>query len=121
MAIKTCHIAWVKREMGLTRGPAWNRLGQGPKVPPPPQHIRQAIRSFIEKVMRTEGRVPTYREIQQGVEKLFREKSPKQSDPFLSVEQWAVETGIRDLAEEPDAYAWEREKCVEMVDEDAGL
>jgi len=70
--------------------------------------------------MKTEGRVPTYREIQQGVEKLLREKSPKQSDPFLSVEQCAVETGIRDLAGEHNAYAWEREKCVGIVDEDGG-
>jgi len=56
--------------------------------------------------MKTEGRVPTYREIQQGVEKLLRKKSSKQNDPFLSVEQWAVETGIRDLAGEHDACAW---------------
>jgi hypothetical protein len=70
--------------------------------------------------MKTEGRVPAYREIQQGVEKLLRKKSPKQSDPFLSVEQCAVETGIGDLAGEHDAYALGVRNALEMVDEDRG-
>ena len=37
-----CHIAEVKRELGLTRGPAPNR-GMGKGAPPCPPWARQAI------------------------------------------------------------------------------
>ena len=43
VTVKTCWIAEVKREMGLTRGPAPNR-GQGEGAPPCPQHYKDAIR-----------------------------------------------------------------------------
>lgn len=101
-SIKTCWIAWVKREMGLTRGRAPNNLGN--LVPPPPPPVRQAIREFIEEFRVKEGRIPTYREIQKGV--FLRLKCPSpEADPFFRADEWALETGAADLAQEHDRYA----------------
>ena len=46
ISVKTCWIAEVKREMGLTRGPAPNR-GQGTGAPPCPKDYRVAIKRCI--------------------------------------------------------------------------
>ena len=48
ISVKTCWIAEVKREMGLTRGPAPNR-GQGAGAPPCPPHYKEAIRRCIRE------------------------------------------------------------------------
>ena len=100
-SIKTCWIAWVKRELGLTRGRAPNNLGN--IVPPPPPAVRQAIRDFIEEFRAQQGRVPTYKEIQRGAFLKLKFPSPE-TDPFLQVENWALETGIPDLAREHHRY-----------------
>ena len=44
--VKTCWIAEVKCELGMTRGPAHNR-GQGIGAPPCPARYREAIRACI--------------------------------------------------------------------------
>jgi len=100
-SIRTCWIARVKRELGLSRGQAANNLGD--VVPPPPPHIYGAIREFIEEFRSREGRVPTYREIQRGA--FLKLKSPSgETDPFLHVDDWAMETGMPDLASEHHRY-----------------
>ena len=45
--VKTCWIAEVKRELGLTDRAAWNR-GQGAGAPPCPPRFKEAIRHCIE-------------------------------------------------------------------------
>ena len=44
--VKTCWIAEVKREMGLTTRTAWNR-GQGAGAPPCPPQYKEAIRNCL--------------------------------------------------------------------------
>ena len=100
-SIKTCWIAWVKRELGLTRGRAPNNLGD--VVPPPPPSVHQAIKEFIEEFRAKEGRIPTYKEIQKGAFGKLKSPSPE-TDPFFHVENWALETGIPDLAQEHHRY-----------------
>ena len=41
--VRTCWIAEVKRELGLTKRVAWNR-GQGRRASPCPEHYKEAIR-----------------------------------------------------------------------------
>lgn len=101
-SIKTCWIARVKRELGLTRGRAPNNLGDA--VPPPPPPVRQAIKEFIEEFRAREGRVPTYKEIQKGAFLKLKSPSPE-TDPFVYAEDWALETGMPDLAREHHRYA----------------
>ena len=100
-SIRTCWIALVKRELGLTRGRAPNNLGN--LVPPPPLSVRKAIKDFIEEFRAKEGRVPTYKEIQKGAFLRLKLPSPE-TDPFFQVENWALETGIPDLAQEHHRY-----------------
>ena len=45
--VKTCWVAEVKRELGLTTKAAWNR-GQGAGAPPCPARYKEAIRQCIE-------------------------------------------------------------------------
>ena len=45
--VKTCWIAEVKRELGLTTKAAWNR-GQGAGAAPCPARYKEAIRHCIE-------------------------------------------------------------------------
>lgn len=45
-SVKTCWIAEVKRELGLTRGAAPNH-GRGVGAPPCPERCRKAIREAI--------------------------------------------------------------------------
>ena len=47
-SVKTCWIAEVKRELGLTRHRAPN-AGQGRGAPPCPPRYRDAIRRFISQ------------------------------------------------------------------------
>lgn len=47
---KTCWIANLLEERGLTRGPAWNRQGDEPLHPCPPEH-----RANLLAVMRDLG------------------------------------------------------------------
>ena len=44
--IKTCWIADVKRELGLTTRTAWNH-GRGKGAPPCPERYKEAIRSCL--------------------------------------------------------------------------
>ncbi|MCY4060315.1 MAG: hypothetical protein OXG44_20230 [Gammaproteobacteria bacterium] len=44
--VRSCWIAEVKRETGLTRGHAWNR-GRGRGAPICPPWAREAIRRFL--------------------------------------------------------------------------
>ena len=44
--VKTCWIAEVKRELGLTAKAAWNR-GQGKGAPPCPERYKEAIRRCL--------------------------------------------------------------------------
>ena len=44
--VRTCWIAEVKRELGMTRGPAPNR-GQGTGAPPCPTRFKDAIRHCV--------------------------------------------------------------------------
>jgi len=44
----TCWIAEVKRQHGLTRGPAWN-TGKGKGSPPCPAHIFKAIEDVLRE------------------------------------------------------------------------
>ena len=44
--VKTCWIAEVKRELGLTARVAWNR-GQGTGTPPSPPRYKEAIRHCL--------------------------------------------------------------------------
>jgi len=100
-SIRTCWIAWVKRELGLTRGRAPNNLGN--LVQPPPPSVQRAIRDFIEEFRAKEGRIPTYKEVQKGVLPMLKIPSPE-ADPFFQVKDWAVKTGIPDLAQEHHRY-----------------
>ena len=45
--VKTCWIAEVKREMGLTSRKAWN-AGMGYGAPPCPPHYKDVIRACIK-------------------------------------------------------------------------
>ena len=49
--VRTCWVAEVKRELGLTTRVAWNR-GQGRGAPPCPEPDKEAIRHCL-KVLRT--------------------------------------------------------------------
>ena len=51
-SVKTCWIAEVKRELGLTGRSAHN-AGQGRGAPPCPPRYRDAIRWFISEAQRT--------------------------------------------------------------------
>lgn len=44
--VKTCWIAEVKRELGLTARPAWNR-GLGAGAPPCPSRYKETIRHCL--------------------------------------------------------------------------
>jgi len=46
-SIRTCWIAEVKREKGLTRGHAHN-YGKGKGAPPCPKHIKKVLREIIK-------------------------------------------------------------------------
>ena len=46
--VKTCWIAEVKREMGLTSRKAWN-TGMGDGAPPCPLRYKDAIRACIQR------------------------------------------------------------------------
>ena len=46
--VKTCWVAEVKRELGLTTRVAWNR-GQGAGAPPCPARYKKAIRQCIDQ------------------------------------------------------------------------
>jgi len=46
-SIKTCWIAEVKREKGLTTRRAWN-AGMGKGAPPCPPHIKTVLRNIIK-------------------------------------------------------------------------
>lgn len=72
--VKTCEIAEVKREMGLTRGPAPNRLTSQPKIKARPE-VKPLIRQVIEEAVRERGRVPTYRQVQEAVLRKLSRKS----------------------------------------------
>lgn len=47
--------------------------------------------------------MPTYKEIQKGAFLKLKSPSPE-TDPFVHVEDWALETGISDLAREHHRY-----------------
>ena len=47
-SVKTCWIAEIKREFGLTRGPAPNR-GKGRGAPPCPPRYRTVLRSVLRE------------------------------------------------------------------------
>ena len=52
---------------------------------------------MICSAMKKEKKIPKYREVQKkGTSKL----EPPKPDPFLNVDKWAVDTGIRELSEE---------------------
>lgn len=72
--VKTCEIAEVKREMGLTRGPAPNRLSSQPKVKARPE-VKPLIREAITEAIRQRGRVPTYREVGEAVSRQLSRRS----------------------------------------------
>ena len=46
LTVKTCWIAEIKRELGLTTRVAWNR-GQGVGSPPSPPRSKEAIRHCL--------------------------------------------------------------------------
>lgn len=99
MYIKTCWIAKVKRDLGLTRGKAWNNKSY--KIPSPPSNIEEAIKTFILETMEKEKRIPIYSEVQKKV----KLRILNETDPFLKAKDWAIETGISNLAQEHDRYA----------------
>lgn len=98
-AIRTCWIAYVKRDLNLTRGKS--HRNQGDKIGPPPDPVYKAIREVIEDFRNTQGRIPTYHEIQKAA---LLKLQANNSDPFLETEKWAMSTGIKDLSERHHDY-----------------
>lgn len=103
--VKTCWIAEVKAEMGLTRGLAPNRVSKTIRKVQTPEYIKPFIRKAIEKIRDLYGRIPTYQEIQREVLRLSKAKETPISDStFGSIGKRLPVHLVKAIAHDKDLY-----------------